>query len=330
MTSLEGSVAARGARRDRTRLGLQQESGHNQRVTPVSWQPGHAISLSQWVADGQRLGAIGRGVNWWLGDWLRFGNAKFGERYVRASRITGYDVQTLMNMVYVASRFEAGRRRERLSWSHHAELAALEPDDQEQWLTRAEEERLSVRDLRGELRRVTRAREKDVIAAASREDAPTAAASSRGTSAPTAATSSRWLDDVPPPRRLDSSSLDDLASRVKRLGFPVYWLVDWAGSRRISSVMGTEAVSLLHTLPGPSDVWIEVESRVLSDEAPDPSVEADAALEEILWHELEEIGAGAARIADTNAEIIRRVAEAPHRHVQVLVDSRRRGPVDRG
>jgi hypothetical protein len=171
MTSLEGSVAARGARRDRTRLGLQQESGHNQRVTPVSWQPGHAISLSQWVADGQRLGAIGRGVNWWLGDWLRFGNDKFGERYVRASRITGYDVQTLMNMVYVASRFEAGRRRERLSWSHHAELAALESDDQEQWLTRAEEERLSVRDLRGELRRVTRAREKDVIAAASREEA---------------------------------------------------------------------------------------------------------------------------------------------------------------
>jgi hypothetical protein len=108
---------------------------------------------------------------------------------------------------------------------------------------------------------------------------------------------------------------------VKRLGFPVYWLVDWAGSRRIASVMGTEAVSLLHTLPGPSDVWIEVESRVLSDEAPDPSVEADAALEEILWHELEEIGAGAARIADTNAEIIRRVAEAPHRRVKVVVDS---------
>lgn len=175
MTSLEGSVAARGARRDRTRIGLQQESGHNQRVTPVAWQPGHAISLSQWVADGQRLGAIGRGVNWWLGDWLRFGNSKFGERYVRASRITGYDVQTLMNMVYVASRFEAGRRHERLSWSHHAELAALEPDDQEQWLARAEDERLSVRDLRGELRRVTRAREKDVIAAASREDPSTAA-----------------------------------------------------------------------------------------------------------------------------------------------------------
>ena len=146
-------------------LGFQQESGHNQRVTPVSWQPGHAISLSQWVADGQRLGAIGRGVNWWLGDWLRFGNLKFGERYVRASRITGYDVQTLMNMVYVATRFDSDRRRERLSWSHHAELAALGPEEQEEWLTRAENERLSVRDLRAELRRVTRANEAPEIAA---------------------------------------------------------------------------------------------------------------------------------------------------------------------
>lgn len=125
---------------------------------------------------------------------------------------------------------------------------------------------------------------------------------------------------MPPPRRLDSSSLDDLATRVKRLSFPVYWLVDWAGTRRISSVMGTEAVSLLHTSPEPSDVWIEVESRVLAGDPPDPSVEADAALEEILWHELEELAGGPSRIVDADAEILRRVAEAPHRHVTVVVD----------
>jgi hypothetical protein len=144
-------------------------SDHSQRVTPTAWHPDPSLSMRQWVLDGQRLGAIGRGVNWWLGDWLRFGNAKFGERYVRAARITGYDVQTLMNFVYVASRFEPCRRNEKLSFSHHAELAALEPDDQDQWLERAETERLSVRDLREELRRVTRASE-----AASEELAPPA------------------------------------------------------------------------------------------------------------------------------------------------------------
>ena len=40
-----------------------------------------------------------------------------------------------MNMVYVASRFEVSRRREMLSWSHHAALAALDRDGQELWRT---------------------------------------------------------------------------------------------------------------------------------------------------------------------------------------------------
>jgi hypothetical protein len=60
-----------------------------------------------------------------------------------------------MNMVYVASRFEISRRRENLSWSHHAALAALEPTQQDHWLDLAEENRLSVRCLRIELRAET-------------------------------------------------------------------------------------------------------------------------------------------------------------------------------
>ncbi|HWF74178.1 MAG TPA: hypothetical protein VG186_12575, partial [Solirubrobacteraceae bacterium] len=98
------------------------------------------------------LGMIGRGVGWWIGDWLRYGNAAYGERYVRAARITGYDVQTLMNMTYVASRVHLSRRREKLSWSHHAEVAAMSDEDQAAWLVRAEEDRLSVQDLRVMLR----------------------------------------------------------------------------------------------------------------------------------------------------------------------------------
>jgi signal transduction histidine kinase len=115
------------------------------------------LDLHSWVAQGTRLGSVGRSVGWWIGDWLRYGNARFGERYVRAARITGYDTQTLMNMAYTASRVEISRRRENLSWSHHAEIAALEPEDQDRWLERAERERLSVRSLREELRRERRA-----------------------------------------------------------------------------------------------------------------------------------------------------------------------------
>lgn len=131
------------------------------RITPVAWVPDKEMDLTEWTAIGQRLGALGRCGQWGLGDWIRYGNAKFGERYARAARITGYDAQTLMNMVYVASRFEISRRRENLSWSHHEALASLQHDGQDYWLDRAAAERLSVSDLRVELRGARRAPKSD-------------------------------------------------------------------------------------------------------------------------------------------------------------------------
>jgi hypothetical protein len=117
------------------------------------------MELSEWSVVGRRFGEIGRCSQWWLGDWIHYGNLKFGERYTRAVKLTGYDVQSLMNMVYVASRFEISRRRESLSWSHHAAVAALDVDSQEYWLARALAEKLSVADLRVELRGRRRALE---------------------------------------------------------------------------------------------------------------------------------------------------------------------------
>lgn len=121
-------------------------------LTRVAWTPRADIGLDEWSALGRRFGEIGRCSQWWLGDWIHYGNERFGERYARATKLTGYDAQSLMNMVYVASRFEISRRRENLSWSHHAELAALDIPGQEHWLDRASAERISVADLRVELR----------------------------------------------------------------------------------------------------------------------------------------------------------------------------------
>jgi hypothetical protein len=125
-------------------------------MTPVAWRAEPDLALGEWLESGRKLGLLGRNVPWWIGDWLRYGNHAYGERYARAARITGYDSQTLMNMVYVASHFPPTRRRGSLSWSHHAEVAALDPKEQDTWLDHAEAERLSVRCLRQEIR--TRAR----------------------------------------------------------------------------------------------------------------------------------------------------------------------------
>ena len=118
----------------------------------VSWAPLGELDLRGWAEVGRRIGAVGRNIQWLLGDWIAYGNDKFGERYARASKISGYDTQTLMNMVYVATHFPASRRRENLSWSHHEALAALEFEEQERWLDQAVRHRWSVFDLRTMLR----------------------------------------------------------------------------------------------------------------------------------------------------------------------------------
>jgi hypothetical protein len=109
--------------------------------------------VADWVEQGRWLGAIGRASAWWIGDWIRYGSARYGDKYVAAAHVTGYDVQSLMNMAYVSSHFEVERRRPGLSFSHHAELASLAPEDQELWLDRAEAGGWSVRVLRAELRK---------------------------------------------------------------------------------------------------------------------------------------------------------------------------------
>jgi hypothetical protein len=115
---------------------------------PVAWAPNHELDAHEWAAAGRRIGAVGRCIQWLLGDWIAYGNAKFGERYARTAKITGYDTQTLMNMVYVASRFPISRRREELSWSHHETLAAINVAEQDHWLDQAATHRWSVADLR--------------------------------------------------------------------------------------------------------------------------------------------------------------------------------------
>lgn len=121
-------------------------------MAKVAWAPREDMRQSEWLAAGRRLGAIGRCSQWWIGDWIRYGTARWGERYAEAARVTGYDVASLRNMAWVASRFDLSLRSDKLSWSHHVLLAPLAGEEQRRWIERAVSERLSVADLRLELR----------------------------------------------------------------------------------------------------------------------------------------------------------------------------------
>jgi hypothetical protein len=120
----------------------------------LAWAPSGKLGHAEWLGVGRGLGAIGRRNQWWIGDWVRYGTSRWGERYASAARITGYDVASLRNMAWVSSRFDLSLRNDKLTWSHHVLLAPLETDERRRWLDRACAEGFSVSQLRLELRAV--------------------------------------------------------------------------------------------------------------------------------------------------------------------------------
>lgn len=138
-------------------LSIPLSSDAARRTSHVAWIPKSEMEHPEWIAQGRQLGALGRCSQWWVGDWIRYGNKKWGEKYAEAARITGYDIGSLRNMASVAACFDLSLRSDKLSWSHHVLLAPLERDEQIFWISRAIEGRFSVADLRLELRAALRA-----------------------------------------------------------------------------------------------------------------------------------------------------------------------------
>lgn len=106
-----------------------------------------------WEQIGANLRELVNSSAWWLADWLIYGEATYGwRRYKEAVERTGLDYQTLRNYAWVARRFEHDRRRDSLSFAHHAEVARLAPPEQDYWLRRAEQHKWSRNQLRRQLR----------------------------------------------------------------------------------------------------------------------------------------------------------------------------------
>lgn len=106
------------------------------------------MAFDDWAALGGQLRLFVKASLWWWGDWLLFGERKYGEMYSQALEVSDHAYQSLANAVFVSSKIEFYRRRENLSWAHHQEVASLPQVEQDEWLERAECESLSRNELR--------------------------------------------------------------------------------------------------------------------------------------------------------------------------------------
>ena len=123
------------------------------RTTATALQLHAGLTLDEWSAIGRQISRLSSASAWWLGDWLLYGQSNYQERYQAAVQHSGLDYQTLRNYAWVARAVAMSRRRDRLSFQHHAEVASLPDCDQDVWLARAEGMRWSRATLRCELKK---------------------------------------------------------------------------------------------------------------------------------------------------------------------------------
>lgn len=108
-------------------------------------------SFEDWCATGEKLQRTERVLNWWIGDWWAAGHHRYGERAKAAAEgIFGLAFKTLANAASVSRAFEPSRRRELLSFAHHAEVASLPPEDADALLANAEADDMSRSTFRAE------------------------------------------------------------------------------------------------------------------------------------------------------------------------------------
>ncbi len=118
----------------------------------VNGQP----SFIEWEECGRLLRQMEGAVQWWIGDWLNYGEPAYGEKYSQALETTDLDYDTLTGYSWVARSIEPCLRRQNLRYYVHKEIAAAPPDKRAELLEQAEKEQWSVATTRRAVRDLQR------------------------------------------------------------------------------------------------------------------------------------------------------------------------------
>jgi hypothetical protein len=118
-------------------------------VDPTGIEFHEELSFDEWSNIGAKVVPMAKTIGFVVGDWINYGESRYGEKYVEALRETKMTLETLKQFSYVARNIEKCRRLHVLDWSHHQVVAKIKnPDEQSRWLGIAENDRMSVRRLR--------------------------------------------------------------------------------------------------------------------------------------------------------------------------------------
>jgi hypothetical protein len=110
------------------------------------------LSLETCTSLAAFFGQINSSSRWWLADLLEYVEMRHGEYVAQVADATGLAPQTIENVISIGKRVPPERRVDGVTFSVHAEVAALPPADQVRWLKVAKEERLTKVELRAKIK----------------------------------------------------------------------------------------------------------------------------------------------------------------------------------
>jgi hypothetical protein len=112
------------------------------------------LDIQDWKQIGHRLCQCRESLMFWIGDWINYGEKVYGNKYSEAYQILcqegGYDPSGIRKIASVTNRLAV--RSATLSFGHHVVVAPLGEKDQRNFLSIAETEKLSVRELTERIR----------------------------------------------------------------------------------------------------------------------------------------------------------------------------------
>ena len=124
--------------------------------TSSGWHAPAQLSFKDWQETGQALTGIYRASKLARGDWLRYGENRYGEKYAQGIELTNMSEATLKGEVYVASAWPIEERTFNLSFSHYRETAPIARDSLDEardWMAAAQSGEWTRETLRDNLKR---------------------------------------------------------------------------------------------------------------------------------------------------------------------------------
>lgn len=104
------------------------------------------LTFEEFETCGTYLKRVNSARNWWLGDWLLYGENRpeWGDKYTQIVNDTGLSYGTIANLKSLAKRAKFSHRCENLDWTHHLavfEQSGLSDEQRQDLLVRADKER---------------------------------------------------------------------------------------------------------------------------------------------------------------------------------------------